>query len=710
MVAGDLPPGKWSGTLVGAWWPQAPTGLHDASRHWSDMSKQQENFAGGLNSTMSNLSRNKGVTAEDLIGQFNHGSNFHLDLAEKYQAKSTAFGSAADAIDNLRSGLTSIADKYNKEIEEAEKGLHGKGLSRALAIAKIAELITEANGQAAAKSAAAVAALTDALQKILTAEGSDLSPQEFLQSQGIQANDPKPINAEAAAHHGVSDIGDTGKSGTTTAETAGLHTNGNGAPPSDIGNAIDGGPEGPHVSPAGNLTPNGAPTINAGGGIHAPGGGGPHIPGGGVPGAGGLSPAALGNGLSPASLGKSFESGVQAGQPAAAGAQSLASGTMHAAAAPPPPAPAPEAPPVAPRSIPTLTASGGDGGFASSQHGGGASAAPVVSSPDHYTASPTVMAAPMSAPAAPVGGAPAAPAGPLPAYGSDLRPMTPAPPVAPAAPAGPVAGAPVAASPASSPAAGGLVSPVERSAPAAAAGTQANASGAAGAGLVSAAAGAVAGDAAKRVVAQRDLQAKVDAVARQEPAIAWAVGLLDDDTTMLLTTDVAGGWVPPYVKLPAGITLLEPSARRRDMSAVDLLGPVTVVAAYQPHGYIADAAPSDPALTGERARHGQYVDEFGPSLVDAVTRRSGLPAFTQGVAKAAVRRTGVLDSEADQLRMALRDIRAEVIGGYPRHKPELVANWMLLSAIEAVVDGHQELANYHLAWYTASFATTAGLR
>lgn len=195
-------------------------------------------------------------------------------------------------------------------------------------------------------------------------------------------------------------------------------------------------------------------------------------------------------------------------------------------------------------------------------------------------------------------------------------------------------------------------------------------------------------------------------MARQEPAIAWAVGTLDDDTTTLLTTDLAGGWIPPHVKLPAGITLLAPAARRRDMSAVDLLGPVTVAAAYQPHGYIAAARPDDPALTGERARHGQYVDEFGPTLVDAVKRSSGLSRIVMTVAVPAVRRTGVTDSEAEMLRAEIANVRRAVIGAYPERKPDLVANWMLLAAIEALISGHQELANYHLAWHTAGLMTT----
>ncbi|WP_155911727.1 MULTISPECIES: DUF5632 domain-containing protein [unclassified Mycolicibacterium] len=426
------------------------------------------------------------------------------------------------------------------------------------------------------------------------------------------------------------------------------------------------------------------------GGAHVPGGGGVS---GGIPGGMPLA-AAVGNGgpLSPASLSSSFQSGVQAGQPMSTGAQSLTGGVVHAAAAPPPVAPQ------APLAAPTMASSGVE------SVSGGHAVPTAASSADHYSAPLTVMAAPIGAPAAPLSGVPAAPVGPLPAYGADIRPVAAVPPV-PTVSTGPVGGAP-AGSPVSSPAAGGgLVSPVAKSVPPPA--TAATGSSVPAGALAAATAGAVAGDGAKRQAEESDLTAKVTVVARQEPALAWAAGLRDDETTTLLTTNLAGGWIPPYIRLPAGVTLLAPAARRRDVSATDLLGPVTVSAAYNPPGYIADRRPDDPPLTGERARYGPRVDEFGPALVEAITRRSGLPAWVQFAAKAATRGTGVY--EIEQLRRELEDVRSATINAYREHKPDLpqlVGNWMLLAAIEAAADGHQDAAHYHMAWYTASFATT----
>lgn len=136
----------------------------------------------------------------------------------------------------------------------------------------------------------------------------------------------------------------------------------------------------------------------------------------------------------------------------------------------------------------------------------------------------------------------------------------------------------------------------------------------AGASALSATAGATAGAVSARAAEQQRLQRIVDAVARQEPRISWAAGLRDDGTTTLLVTDLAGGWIPPHVRLPANVTLLEPTARRRDADVIDLLGAVVAVAAHESNTYVAEPGPDAPALTGDRSARSAIpkVDEFGP--------------------------------------------------------------------------------------------------
>lgn len=224
----------------------------------------------------------------------------------------------------------------------------------------------------------------------------------------------------------------------------------------------------------------------------------------------------------------------------------------------------------------------------------------------------------------------------------------------------------------------------------------------ASASATSAATGATAGAASARAAEQQRLQRIVDAVARQEPRLSWAAGLRDEGTTTLVT-DLAGGWIPPHVRLPAHVTLLEPTPRRHDANVVDLLGAITVAAAHHANTYVAEPGSDPPALNGDRPARSAapQVDELGPRLVEAVRRRDGLPRIAQAVAVPAVRKTGVLESEIEMLRECVADIQHSVLTAYPSHDPAAVADWMLLAAIEALIDGHEYLTNYHLAWFEA---------
>ena len=74
------------------------------------------------------------------------------------------------------------------------------------------------------------------------------------------------------------------------------------------------------------------------------------------------------------------------------------------------------------------------------------------------------------------------------------------------------------------------------------------------------AAGAAAGAGAAHTQARHRLQRLLDFVARQEPRLRWAIGDREDGSTILVT-DLAGGWVPPHVRIPVGVTLLAPGRR-----------------------------------------------------------------------------------------------------------------------------------------------------
>lgn len=714
-MAADLPPGKWSAALVGAWWPAPSTTLRAGAQHWSQASAEQQGYSQHLRNQWTNIAaHNKGHTADDLVCRYQQGERLHLDLAEKYQTKASAFNSGADAIDYLRSRLSDIANTGNKEIDDilASKKPPPEQLAEVQAVQ------ARCNADAANASRDAGDKMMAATQKILDAEGIGGNARSWAQANGFNtdgASPPRPISKDdlnsppahsggrSATGGGGASHGDSGDPGVRTASNPGVHPAGRSTGGDPGGVSGPGGQSPPGVVHGDGRSPGPLPGAQPAAQVPGvmPGGGGTASPG--MPGVHGsgmpVSPAGLGQGGQPG-LGQAFTSGLATGQATGPGGQAFTAGPLQAMEAG-----GPQSPQATPMGTPTVpsagafipTATPADAPPAASPapaaFGGGTSVAPVMTGGS------------WSSPAAALGGGSSIPSGSLPAYGSDLRPPVVAPPSVPSAPAGPVSGAPVASSPASSPSAGGpLVSPVERTAAGATAsqagaGSSTMASAAAG----SAATGATAGTVSARTAEQQRLQRIVDAVARQEPRLSWAAGLRDDGTTTLLVTDLAGGWIPPHVRLPAHVTLLEPAARRHDANVVDLLGAVTVTAAHHANTYVGEPGPDEPTLSGDRPARSAVpeVEELGPTLVDAVRRRDGLPRIAQAVAAPAVRKTGVLETEIEMLRECASDIQHRVLSSYPNQDPTVVGDWMLLAAIEALIDGHQYLANYHLAWFDA---------
>ncbi|WP_251984760.1 DUF5631 domain-containing protein [Mycobacterium tuberculosis] len=429
--------------------------------------------------------------------------------------------------------------------------------------------------------------------------------------------------------------------------------------------------------------------------------GGPSVPAAGMPPAAAAATAPL----SPQSLGQSFTTGMTTGTPAAAGAQALSAGALHAATEPlPPPAPPPTTPTVTTPTVATATTAGIPHILDSAPTPSPAPIAP----PTTDNASAMTPIAPMVANGPPASPAPpaAAPAGPLPAYGADLRPPVTTPPATPPTPTGPISGAAVTPS---SPAAGGsLMSPVvnKSTAPATTQAQPSNPTPPLASATAAATTGAAAGDTSRRAAEQQRLRRILDTVARQEPGLSWAAGLRDNGQTTLLVTDLASGWIPPHIRLPAHITLLEPAPRRRHATVTDLLGTTTVAAAHHPHGYLSQPDPDTPALTGDRtARIAPTIDELGPTLVETVRRHDTLPRIAQAVVVAATRNYGVPDNETDLLHHKTTEIHQAVLTTYPNHDIATVVDWMLLAAINALIAGDQSGANYHLAWAIAAIST-----
>jgi hypothetical protein len=218
--------------------------------------------------------------------------------------------------------------------------------------------------------------------------------------------------------------------------------------------------------------------------------------------------------------------------------------------------------------------------------------------------------------------------------------------------------------------------------------------------------GAAAGAGAAHHAAKERLQRLLDAVARQQPKLNWAIGEREDGTT-LLATDLAGGWVPPGVEIPTGVTLLVPRARTGDLEA--MLGSTAITAAYRPGQYLPPAKVTEPVSMSIRARDTNTVDELGWELSQATKWRDGLPRLAHTLAKAVSARTGHLDSEVQLLRDYLDSIARLVIGRYPDSvNPAQVGNWQLLATIDALINDEKTLANYHFAWFQAQVLMREG--
>ncbi|CDO86100.1 putative transmembrane protein [Mycobacterium triplex] len=192
------------------------------------------------------------------------------------------------------------------------------------------------------------------------------------------------------------------------------------------------------------------------------------------------------------------------------------------------------------------------------------------------------------------------------------------------------------------------------------------------------------------------LQRLLAFVVRQEPGLNWAVGDLADGTT-LLVTDLAHGWIPPGITLPAGVRLLTPG--RRTGKAAALLGEAARTATYTPGDRVGRATDFAPTESSAQPRELPAVEDFGWELGRVTHWRDGLPRLVHTLAKAATAGTGVVEEEAELLRVHLDTARYQLLSQYPDVVPALLLNCLLLAATESSVAGDATSANYHLAWF-----------
>lgn len=185
-------------------------------------------------------------------------------------------------------------------------------------------------------------------------------------------------------------------------------------------------------------------------------------------------------------------------------------------------------------------------------------------------------------------------------------------------------------------------------------------------------------------------------VVRQERRLNWAVGDRADGTTVLVT-DLAHGWIPSGITLPAGVRLLEPERRTGRVSA--LIGDTVRVVTYAPGDSLRRSADFAATKSSPQPRELPAIEDLTTALSEATRWRGGLPRIVRRLIDAVAAGTGVVDQEVDVLRVHLDTARYQLLVQYPDVNPALLLNCLLLAATEGIASGDPVSANYHLAWY-----------
>jgi len=724
----DSPPGEWSYLLVGHQWPNDGdlAALHEGKTNRQTSKTAFSQFADALRCARTcQLNQQRGFTIADLRNAFLRGETLAERLAEKNRIKADAYGTSYDSMLSLRSALSDLAEDGNQNIQQIRNS-PGPAETK---VVRIAAAITHYRALANLAAAKYGANVSEAIQRIVDEDLPGQSARQFAQAHGIdmgqlfrqpegeqdikeqvqnrleqspgsqagltnnnlrthtgRMDEPRPTPTTAPTFESPAHIA------SSNLKTDGIKLAAHGVQPPALSSGLR-----THIvsnnlktsleqATAPTPPPSVAPRSVSGAPLMTTTGIGSPIPQSSYacqPSAGPLngqiSPAAPSVTPAPAELMQSFNKGMESGAPFSAPANAVPTSPMSHTEPQ-----LPSTPPNAPSA-----------GISGQVH------APVFESPSLVQHGPAPEAPPPPIVAGSVAPNPATPmpaaTGQLPTYGADLRPAMPtATPTAP-----PPSPPPLPATPSSAPVhpSAGQAStnqpPVVRQAPQPATTTAPSNVGAQA--VFATASGAVAGAASADVAQRARLQKIVAAVARQQPRLAWAAGDRADDTTVL-ATDLASGWIPPGIALPAALTLLQPARRSGNLEAV--LGEVSTVEAYTPMHHVPDD--DEPLATSPRPRQTETIDEFAWKLSQATQWRDGLPRLAHTLAKAACAGTGVLDSEIAILREHLATTRAKVLDSYPENvNAHDVGNWQLLAAIDARAAGDETAANYHFAWFQA---------
>lgn len=712
----DLPAGKWTELLVGHQWPDS-TSLHAASHAAARRGAVQTaylEYASILRSVRDTaLAQQQGLTADNIQSAFDKGEQRSYYIAEKNSSIMYAYESAHASVSELRAQLSAIAEHGNTAIAAIEATAPSTQVKQG----KVFEVVLAS--QAAATSAAATQSenVLSAIQSILQTSGITASARELAESSGVDlrsafkpsddnavrssidrllnsspsrdtdvSNIPKSNDSLASATAAGNTTGNSIHSASPTRAVSTETTTGGGSLPSGIEvsrptatgarleiatNAGSIGAPAPTVNTtfgSGTAAPTSTTTLSVGSspqGIRS------------TP-----SQHALSSGTSPQSSNplttldrflQPLTATLQPGTSTSPAAEALSNTALDTKQHTPL-----QVAPISAQAIPSTPV------FEAAH----ATAPPPDVQPITHApmVQPVATAAPPIQPST-IGATPTVAPSNLPGYGADVRPAVATPSHAPT-PAMPTS-APTTSHNSGAHTPSGVVrqQPTEREPVALAEKAYAATS-----------TGATAAATAQKAAATKRLKDLLAAVVQQEPKLRWAIGDHSNGTTVI-ATDIAFGWIPPHVEIPAGLTLIQPQSTARSLDALltDTSGRETFEPG-QPKPW------ADKPQMSTRARETKQPEDLSWSLIQATKWRDGLPRLAHTLAKAATAKTGYLDSEVELLHQHLNRTAQEALDEYPHTSPIAIGNWQLLACIAALIDNEITCANYHLAWFEYSHA------
>lgn len=130
-----FPPGKWPPLLVGLVWPYDATlaAINAGKTNRANIQTAYDNFADQLRSArLGPLSRQEGVTADDITDAYSRGEQHARQIAQKNGVKKSSYATGYDSGESLQQELHELALQGGSELEQIENSDEPTGFWRVI--------------------------------------------------------------------------------------------------------------------------------------------------------------------------------------------------------------------------------------------------------------------------------------------------------------------------------------------------------------------------------------------------------------------------------------------------------------------------------------------------------------------------------------------------------------------------------------------------